>query len=79
MAKLELTDDQLVALLNEQFGAPHLPTGFLEAEVTNDGIFLQIGPRAVHFSLKGYVHSAQQNDDEPPVAVEMPISGRKGN
>jgi hypothetical protein len=79
MPKLELTDDQLVSLLNTQFGEPHLPAGFVEAEITNDGIFLQIGPRSVHFSRKGFVHSANQDNDQPLVAVEMPISGRRGN
>jgi hypothetical protein len=79
MGKLELTDDQLVALLNQQFGEPHLPSGFVQAEVTVDGIYLQIGPRVIHFSLKGIVRSASQDEGQPLVAVEMPISGRRGN
>lgn len=58
MNKLDMSPDRLVELLNEQFGAPHLPGGFVEAEVTNDGICLQIGPRAVHFTVEGKVSSA---------------------
>ena len=63
MNKLDMSADRLVELLNEQFGFPHLPSGFLEAEVTDNGVFLQIGPRAVHFTNDGKVESAVELQD----------------
>ncbi len=71
MNKLDMSPDRLVELLNEQFGAPHLPGGFLEAEVTDTGVFLQIGPRAVHFSNDGKVESAVELQDS--VLIEQTV------
>lgn len=59
--QLTMSADRFVAMMLEQFGS-QLPVGWVEAEVTNEGVWLRIGQRYVHFNTRGRVIAEGETD-----------------